>query len=112
MENNKTEIIGFRVTKDELAAIKKMADLEGKTASQWCKQIIINLAVEENPESNLLTLGDKILLEQLVLLRILLTNSVADRELTEDKLKRIIKKADEIKSEKASKLIKDFIRDS
>jgi uncharacterized protein (DUF1778 family) len=112
MENNKTEIIGFRVTKNELDAIKKMANLHGKTISQWCKKIIIKLASKDNTESNLLNLGEKILLEQFVLLRILLTNGLIDRKLTEDKLKRLIKKADEVKAEKASQLVKDFIKDS
>jgi len=111
MEKNKTEVISFRVRKSELEQIKKMADLSEKTISEWCKQIIVKVANKDNDAGlGLVSIGEKILLEQFVLLRIMLTNGLIDREMTEDKLKRVIRKADEVKAEKASQLIKDFIK--
>ena len=110
MEKNRTEVISFRVTKSELEKIKMMADLSEKTISEWCKQIIVKIANRDKDVGlGLVNVGEKILLEQFVLLRILLTNSLVDRELTEDKLKRLIKKADEVKGEKAEQLIKEFM---
>jgi hypothetical protein len=113
MKKNKTEVVSFRVTKSQSEKIKEMADFSEQTISEWCKQVIVKAANKDNDASlGLVGVGEKILLEQFVLLRILLTNGLIDRELTENKLKRLIKKADEVKSEKASQLIKDFIKDS
>lgn len=109
-EKNRTEVICFRVTKNELEKVKSMADLSEKTISEWCKQIIVKIVNRDSSTGlGLVNLGEKIILEQLILLRILLSNGLADRELTEDKLKRLIKKADEIKGEKVEQLIKEFI---
>lgn len=109
MKNNRTEVVGFRVTKEELEAIKEISNLQGKTVSQWCKDVVINVVNKNKTETHLLSVGEKILLEQLVLLRIVLSTSLTDRELSDDKLKRVIKKANEIKQEKASQLIKEFL---
>jgi hypothetical protein len=113
MEKNRTEVISFRVTKNELEKIKKTADLSEKTISEWCKQVIVKIANKDNDAGlGLVNIGERILLEQFVLLRILLTNGLIDRDLTEDKLKRLIKKADEVKNEKAEQLIKEFMSEA
>ncbi len=109
-EENRTEVISFRVTKSELEKIKVIADLSEETPSEWCKQLAIKVASRDhNREINLLNLGDRLIIEQLVVLRFLLSTTLADKELTEDKLKRIIKKANEMKRGKAQELIREFM---
>ncbi|MBI1829307.1 MAG: hypothetical protein HYR87_07535 [Thaumarchaeota archaeon] len=112
MKDNKTEIVGFRVTKSELDVLKNIADSHGKTLSQWCKDVIIKIANENDQQSNLLSFSEKLILEQLVLLRYILLNSLVDKQLTEDKLKRIIKKVAETKSEKLKELVQESISNS
>ena len=110
IEKNRTEVISFRVTKNELEKIKMMASLNEKTISEWCKQIVVKIASKDNnTEFSLVNLGDKIIIEQLVLLRFILSTTLGDKDLTDDKLKRIIKKANDMKSEKAKQLIREFM---
>lgn len=109
-EQNRTEVVSFRVTKSELEKIKGMADLGEKTVSEWCKQVAIKIASRDHSkEFNLVNLGDRLIIEQLVLLRFLLSTTLGDKELTDDKLKRIIKRANEMKKEKAQELIREFM---
>lgn len=109
MKNNKTEVIGFRVTKDELEAIKKVAILHQKTVSQWCKELVVKTTDGGNKQLSLLSTGEQVILHQLLLLRFILTNTLDDKNLSNDKLKRIIERANELKIDKARQLIKEFI---
>lgn len=109
-EQNRTEVISFRVTKSELEKIKNIANLSEKSVSEWCKQVALKVSNrDQNKEVNLINLGDRLIIEQLVLLRFLLSTTLGDKELTEDKLKRIIKKANELKRGKAQELIREFM---
>lgn len=110
MKDIKVKTVGFRVTEDELNKLEMVANENNETVSEWCRRIALKAANrEDNIDLKLINLGDRILLEQLVLLRFLLSTTLGDKELTDDKLKRIIKKANEMKREKAQELIKEFM---
>lgn len=110
MKSNKVKTVGFRVTEEELKNLEMVADKTNETVSEWCRRVTLKAAKREDKiELKLLNLGDRLIIEQLVVLRFLLSTTLADKDLTEDKLKRIIKKANEMKRDKTQELIKDFI---
>lgn len=110
VEKNKTKVISFRVTESELEKIKKTADLTEQNISEWCKRIILKTTDKDyNAGLGLINLGERMVIEELLSLRIVLLNTLADEKLTEDKLKRIVNKANEMKKEKATDLIKEFM---
>lgn len=110
MTKKRAKIIGIRVTEEEMKKLETIAESSNKKVSEWCYQTISKaLDKHTNPQLNLLNLGEKIILEELILLRSVLLNSLVDKQLTEDKLKKIINKANTIKSEKAQQLITEFV---
>ena len=108
----RTEVIGIRVTKAQMKEIETIAQSNNQKISEWSYQVLLKAVNKHNNvELNLLNFGESLLLEQLILLRFILVTCLPDKELTENKLQRIIKKANEMKSEKAQQLIKEFIAD-
>ncbi|MBI1829360.1 MAG: hypothetical protein HYR87_07805 [Thaumarchaeota archaeon] len=110
IEKNKSKVISFRVTESELEKIKKVADLTEKTIAEWCKSMVLKATDKDYSAGlGLINLGDRMLVEEFTALRIVLLNTLTDEKLTEEKLKRIVKKAEEMKKEKAQDLIKEFM---
>jgi len=113
MREKRTKIIGIRVTEEEMRKLETVAESSNKKVSEWCYQTISKvLDKHTNPQLNLLNLGEKIILEELILLKSVILNGLVDKQLTEEKLKKIINKANTIKSEKAQQLITEFISDT
>lgn len=113
MVDKRTKIIGIRVTEEEMKKLEAIAESNNKKVSEWCYHTISKaLEKHTNPQLNLLNLGEKIILEELVSLKSILLNSLVDKQLTEDKLKKIINKTNTIKGEKAQQLITEFISDT
>lgn len=112
MTEKRTKIIGIRVTEEEMKKLETIAESNNKKVSEWCYHTISKaINKHTNPQLNLLNLGETIILEELILLRSVVLNGLVDKQLTEDKLKKIINKTNTIKSEKAQQLITEFISD-
>jgi hypothetical protein len=101
----RTKIVGVRVTDDDFELLQSRANAQGKTLSEWCRDVLLQVA--RNPEGNCF---EQAMVGEMMALRTIITELnyyyVAKTPLTFDSMKAIWKKAEESKRKQALNLLR------
>jgi hypothetical protein len=88
--------VGSKVTEGEYAQLAAIAEREGVTLGEWCREVL--LARVNAPQGVVATAAEQILLAEVVALRAILLNALyklaPQEDLTDQDLDRLIERAD------------------
>lgn len=95
MPELRTRSAGAKVTEKEYAEIEKLAEARGLNVGEWCREVILAAMAEAGAE----TPSAETLLAEIMALRMVFLNVMAyigaGRELTTEKMKELIERADQ-----------------
>jgi hypothetical protein len=107
----RSKTIGVRVTEDDYARLQVLADAEGKTVGEWCRDVLSGLA--QNPGGKPKPI-DQALLAEVIALRTIVANLTyaftSEGKVTREQMLAVIDRADKTKLKRAAELLAQVSR--
>jgi hypothetical protein len=107
----RTKCIGVRVREADFARLQALADSEGKSLGEWCREILLQRAAAPRPGEA----DQTVVLSEVLALRTIFLNSIfmlsRDKGITEDEMNELIERADSEKHKRATQCLKQPITD-
>lgn len=101
----RTKSIGFKVSEEEYARLGAMAEQDGQTLGEWCREVLLERMEGRKPS----VIEETVLAETLALRTILLNafyKLAQGEKLAAEEMQAIIERADEGKAKKASERLR------
>jgi Mobilization protein NikA len=107
----RTKCIGVRVREADFARLQALADSEGKSLGEWCRDILLERVEAREPSPA----DQTVVLSEVLALRTILLNSVFKlskrKEITEEEMNELIDRADSEKVKRAVERLKRLFTD-
>ena len=107
----RSKTIGVRVTEDDYARLQVLADAQGKTVGEWCRDVLSEIA--QNPGGKPKPI-DQALLAEVIALRTIVANLTyaftSDGEVTRERMLAVMDRADKTKLKRATELLAQVCR--
>lgn len=107
----RSKTIGVRVTEDDYARLQVLADAQGKTVGEWCRDVLSEIA--QNPGGKPKPI-DHALLAEVMALRTIVANLTyaftSDGKVTRERMLAVMDRADKTKVKRAAELLAQVCR--
>jgi hypothetical protein len=109
-----SKTIGVRVTEDDYAHLQVLAEAQGKTVAEWCREIIFERVKGREKPSSVL---EHIILEELLAFRMLvisllynLTNDVTKGKIGPEQMEKLFAQVDQAKLKRAEEILGQAVK--
>ena len=107
----RSKTIGVRVTEDDYARLQVLADAQGKTVGEWCRDVLSEIAQHPGGKPKPI---DHALLAEMMALRTIVANLTyaftSDGKVTRERMLAVIDRADKTKLKRAAELLAQVCR--
>ena len=101
----RTQCIGVRVREADFSRLQALAEAEGKSLGEWCREVLLERVAVPEPTPTEQTMVSEIMALRTILLNVIF--SLAKRkEITEEEMSELIERADAEKLKRALALLK------
>ena len=108
--DTRSKAIGFRVTESDFANLQALAEEEGRTLGEWCREIVFERVKGRQGASSVL---DQVILEELLALRMIVTSLLYDLmkgKMSPEQMEKLFTQVDQAKLKRAEEILSQAVK--